>query len=63
MTTTGTYELILPTMPHEAAPLWVWHNWLCHGAYPDGTRGEECPDGCAGENADPDRIRQMEEAP
>lgn len=46
------------TMPHDNAPLWVWHAWLCHGADPDGAQGEPCPDGCDGSTVDHDRHRQ-----
>jgi hypothetical protein len=44
------------TQPHDNAPLWVWHAWLCHGANADGAGGEPCPDGCD-EAADPERLR------
>ena len=41
-------------LPHRDAPLWVWHAWLCHGADPDGSQGNPCPDGC---DVQPDRYR------
>lgn len=44
-------------IPHDGAPLWVQHAWLCHGADADGANGEECPDGCGDDAAvDPDRL-------
>ena len=48
------------TMNHPAndAPLHAWHAWLCHNADADGEHGEACPDGCAGENVDPERLAQ-----
>ena len=48
-------------MPHDEAPLHVWHAWLCHGADPDGAQGEECPDGCYGDDCDPVRLALMRE--
>lgn len=47
------------SMPHDDAPLWVWHAWLCHGADPDGSGGSECPDGCYGDEVDYSRQEML----
>ena len=49
-------------LPHDDAPLWVWHAWLCHGSSTDGSQGEPCPDGCEGEYVDPMRLQALEES-
>lgn len=49
-------------VPAIDAPLWVQHAWLCHGADPDGSNGEPCPDGCDGYACDPDRLAAYQAA-
>lgn len=48
-------------MPHDEAPISIWHAWLCHGADPDGAQGENCPDGCDGEGCDAERLKMIRE--
>lgn len=54
----GTRTLI----PHEEAPLWVWHAWLVHNADPDGAGGVECSDGCDAHATDRERLTLFREA-
>lgn len=49
-------------MPHDSAPLWVWHAWLVHGADPDGAGGVDCPDGCDEHGTDYQRLELLRKA-